>query len=159
LRQIGLRCLVHLATDSALPDDLGKELRTAQHHSRSLNHDGSGQVFEHQLRARLEKEGISIPGNFTTICNDCQHHNQTPEVALDSAVLDACILIDTKWPDALLREAFSILNRSREVQDLITLADTDQSNNYEGISRKVDPEAIGDIDYDTFLNIMEAEKP
>mmetsp|Transcript_41962 Transcript_41962/g.115769 ORF Transcript_41962/g.115769 Transcript_41962/m.115769 type:complete len:577 (+) Transcript_41962:31-1761(+) len=163
LRQIGLRCLVHLASAATLPDDLVNKLLTARHHFRSLNPTGSGQVFEHQLRARLEQERIPIPGNFSKICRDCQHGRRGPETVLDYDVLVACILIDATWPDALLREVFNILDRSRdgviEVQDLVALARAERSTGIEAMFREVDPEGKGYINYDKFMGIMEVSQP
>lgn len=163
LRQIGLRCLVHLAAAATLPDNLANQLLTARHHFRSLDSTGSGQVHEQQLLLRLNAEGIPIPQEFSDICKDCQHGNRGPEAVLDYDVVVACLLIDATWPDALMREVFSILDRTGdgviEVGDLVDLARAEHSKGCEVIFQQVDPEGNGYINYDKFMKIMEVEKP
>mmetsp|Transcript_78889 Transcript_78889/g.150099 ORF Transcript_78889/g.150099 Transcript_78889/m.150099 type:complete len:531 (+) Transcript_78889:58-1650(+) len=163
MRQIGLRCLVHLASNAALPQDLLHEIFTARHHFRSLNPSGTGWVSEHQLRMRLEEERIPVPSNFGEICKDCQHASHGLEVLLDYDVFLACLLIDAPWPDVLFREVFIILDRSRDgviaLEDLIEFARADHSKGCEAIFREVDPEGSGYINYDKFMSIMEADEP
>mmetsp|Transcript_155097 Transcript_155097/g.274994 ORF Transcript_155097/g.274994 Transcript_155097/m.274994 type:complete len:482 (+) Transcript_155097:1-1446(+) len=163
LRQIGLRCLVHLASAASLPDDLVNQLLTAQHHFRSLNPTGSGQVYEHQLRTRLKEERVQVPENFSEICSSCQHASQGAEAVLYYDVLVACLLVDATWPDALLREVFNILDRSRhgvvEVEDLIKLARVEHPTGCEVILQQVDPEGDRYVNYDKFMKIMEVDAP
>merc|ERR1712216_546851 len=60
LCQIGLKCLVHLASATVLPDDLKKELRTARIIFRLLDKRGYGQVSANSLTERLRQEGVAI---------------------------------------------------------------------------------------------------
>jgi len=165
LRQIGLKCLVHLATAATLPDSLANELTTAKHHFRSLNPTGSGQVSEHTLRARLEQEGISIPTNFSEICRKCHDGRIKQDAVLAYDVFIACILIDAVWPDALLRETFNILDRGRdgviEVEDFVILANHTEAHqqNFKKMIHEVDTEGLGYINYEKFMKIMEVAQP
>lgn len=163
LRQVGLRCLVHLAAASTLPPDLENELLTARHIFRSLNSTGSGQVPENQLRLRLKQEHIPIPDNFCETFEGCRRSIWGEEAALDYDVLVACILIDATWPDRLLREVFNILDRSRhgiiELEDLAKMANADNSKEVEAMMREVDFEGSGYMNYDRFVQVMELDQP
>jgi len=164
LRQLALRCLVHLAAAATLPDKLSHDLIVAKHHFRSLNPTGSGQLSEHELRVRLKREGVSIPINFSETFRKCHRGNCNQEAVLEFDVLVACILIDAVWPDALMREAFSILDRSRdgviEAEDLVMLVNShDQKNDLQEMIREVDTEDSGYINYEKFMRLMEIAHP
>lgn len=157
LRKAGLRCLVHLAAVSALPDDVTEQLQRARLQYRKFDRNGAGQVTEQELVSILNKKGVPVPDDFSDICRRCRGSQE----ALDYNVVVACLLIDVGWPDTLLREVFHILDRKRrgviQVKDLLELAHADESSNSAAIIKEVDPENTGCITYKRFLEIMEVD--
>jgi len=166
LRQTGLLCLVHLAAASRLPDGLYHELMTARHIFRSLDEFGTGQVTPATLKQRLVEEGIEVAADFDDVCWRCQRSSSTSDGGdgqhIDYGVLVACLMMDCHWPDFLLREAFNILDRSRngviEANDLVMLSNNEHSEDFEAIISEVDSAGDGYVNYDTFLHVLGVDR-
>jgi len=160
IRRTALLCLVHLAGACSLPDDLHNQLLTARHHFRSLDRDGDGHIRESEVRERLQKEGVPIPKNFGEVFRAC---DCSQEGTLEYVELVACIMIGAQWPDFLLRETFTLLDRSRngviEIEDLAKLYHLQggSADACKHVLREADPDNLGYINYDSFLRAMGVE--
>jgi len=162
MKKLAGECIVLLASASSLTPGLQMEFDKARLLFRSLDPEGTGSVSEAELRERLVKEGVRPPSDFGDIFKACLatsfgsgYAKRTGE--MDYSVFVACQMMDVLWPEILYREAFYILDRSRngviETEELLMLV---QAGKSDPLPKSVDAEAreLGYINYDRFLDTM-----
>jgi len=119
-------------------------------------------VSEAELQTRLTKEGVQPPSDFGDIFKACLRTSFGTGYAkrqgeMDYSVFVACQMMDAAWPDILYREAFYILDRSRngviETEELLLLVRAGASD---PLKVKLDAAArdLDFINYDRFLETM-----
>eukprot|EP00929_Paragymnodinium_shiwhaense_P114361 TRINITY_DN82727_c0_g1_i1.p1 TRINITY_DN82727_c0_g1~~TRINITY_DN82727_c0_g1_i1.p1 ORF type:complete len:555 (-),score=78.56 TRINITY_DN82727_c0_g1_i1:130-1794(-) len=160
LKKFAILAMVHI---SQTPPDAQHAVLTARLNFRRFENGGTGTVTAQRLKDGLEANGINIPPDFDTVFAACDSHSRG---SLSYLEFVACILVDSTWPMAVLQEAFTLLDRSRDgvidVRDLKILLknsyNVQDGQSFSDIIREVDPSGKGYLNFDDFLEVMQMKE-